>query len=577
MRIGGKVAKLLSGETYLGSAWLISPMHALTAAHCVKEADGECKLDLTLNFDGEDAPVPVEVNGAETGLLEDWDVAVLSVKASDSAQELSDLVIPLSGQQYRRGDQCYTHGYPQKDLEESPKGIMVCFQIVDPAHSLAFNKQNPVRVVHLAFASTSKNLQGLSGAPVFYESGDEGCAIGIISKHRNDDNSNIYAIPILEIRQLSQTIRNALNLSHNVRQAQKTLCLQVTKQHEVSWSAPILPSEAHVLWSSESLVEQVSCQARLSQMEPADRAFLRLINHAYLTKLGSPDYDDCCIRLNKSRADAGVEGAPAYPERSQAVDHESTLELPQSGSVEITLSNEAMAEVLHETMDAHTLEKLNEQFYKCLNNGNMGERDLEIEAELRNTMWETWKSWYSNLKSEKNLLRQILVRTLSASGHERADSEALIRIGRLSNEHLFLATLFCLALAASDVPLVLRSSGAGNFTLGEENGHVCGLKKFKGRGLQHRIGEHQWTTRYVILPHLNELYSVLLDSMKRYSPNRTPRLDAPGPTPVMITGDSGFFQALRSGAKYVRKYFDARRDEVSIKPNHLSARIEQEI
>lgn len=555
MPLAGKVAKLCSGNNHLGSAWLISSSYALTAAHCV-ELEGQIRPNLYLEFYGNNTPVPVEVDLSETAALADWDVAILCIKAEE--HELRDLVIPLSMTPCVRGQQCNAHGHPQNDLEANPAGITVNFTIVNPNHCL---RRNEIQVIHLAFASTSKNLQGLSGAPLFNrDSGNQDHAVGIISEHRRNDPSNIFAIPILEIARLSDIIKEALDRSLRAKDPQRNLHIQIADGHKISWSAPIQPSDAHLLWDENGPVEQISCPARRSQMGAVDRALLRLVNHSFLKEFDSTDYEGCCSCMNEARMAAGLDVCPPYPCKSEKSDRSPCQDACEFEFFD-TFSNEELAESLHKAMDAHTLEALNDQFHDCLYSGNMSGRDFKIEDDLRNRMWEIWNDWYYTLKSEKDLLRKFMVRVLSASGYERPDSEALIRIGRLSNEQIFRTILFCLALAASEIHLIPGSPEAGNFALGEDTCHACGVKKFKGSELKYRVGHNRWITKFVILPYLEEQYFTLLNSMSQYAPD-TPRLDSPGAHPIMVTGDSGFYIAMENGARYVRKYFIDRKDEM---------------
>lgn len=213
MSSGGKVAKLISSGKLKGSAWLISPTHAVTAAHCVRTEDDRIFPDLTLEFHGLETPIRVEIRDRDTDLLLDWDVAILTVL--NPAYDLEKLVIPLSRQPCQRGDRCYPHGHPSHDSHRNPLGFSFRAEVINPAHGYILRKNKAVEVIQFGDTTAWKNLHGISGAPIFNDSTGHknDAAIGIISEHRDEDEFNIYGIAILKIAESSSIVRKVLDSS----------------------------------------------------------------------------------------------------------------------------------------------------------------------------------------------------------------------------------------------------------------------------------------------------------------------------------------------------------------------------
>ena len=200
-----KVARLMSAGEFKGSAWLISTSHVLTAAHCVSSPDGIIFPDLTLEFH-EGPCVGATVHEKDLNL--DWDMAILTIPEHGHA--LESFVTPISRRPCRREDTCYLHGHASHDSDRNPDGFSLRADVINPNHLYRFGNV-PVEVIQFADTSAWRNLQGISGAPVFCDiPGYENHAIGFVSEHRQDDESNIYGISILKAAEFSAIIKKML-------------------------------------------------------------------------------------------------------------------------------------------------------------------------------------------------------------------------------------------------------------------------------------------------------------------------------------------------------------------------------
>lgn len=165
MDLKGKVAKLMVDGKLKGTAWLISASHALTAAHCVWTPDGVILSDVTdVTIEFHEGPC-VGVTVSETDLHSDCDMAILTI--SEQGHDLERLVTPLSRRPCERGDICYVHGHPGLDSERNPDGFSLRAEVINPKHRFRFASV-PVEVIQFGDTSAWENLQGISGAPVFW-------------------------------------------------------------------------------------------------------------------------------------------------------------------------------------------------------------------------------------------------------------------------------------------------------------------------------------------------------------------------------------------------------------------------
>ncbi|MGE0084151.1 MAG: hypothetical protein AB7S75_06985 [Desulfococcaceae bacterium] len=209
MNIKGKVARLFSDNKMRGTAWLFSTKHALTAAHCVRMADGIIYPNLILEFYGLNEKIPVTINNVDTDLLLDWDIVILTVQKE--CNNLRELVIPILNRKCQCQDKCYIHGHPAIDSERNLDGFSLKVEVINPEHLFFFRTGSSVEVIQFANMSAWKNLEGISGAPILI---NNKYSIGVVSEHREDDESNLYGIPIYKIAELSSIISETLSLSN---------------------------------------------------------------------------------------------------------------------------------------------------------------------------------------------------------------------------------------------------------------------------------------------------------------------------------------------------------------------------
>lgn len=563
MNLAERVARLFSGQKPLGSAWLISPAHALTACHCIRDGD-RFHGDLALRFGDEPRMARVAL-ARPADACKDLDVALLTVIDHNGA-DLDRRVIPLSRRMPAPSARICAVGYPQSTSSELLTPLRVDGVVGDTQASFLDATTSARIQIHVtAQISSFEQLTGASGGAVWLAD-DEGTpggpfATAVLLRALQVLPDNVYAVPVSSIARRFEEVHRALQSSpHRV---DGVLAIAAADDDRLQWSCGYAPADAGELWSDQTAVQQFVCDAsRRAIGTDCCQALLRLLIHSNLRSIhvrSCPDWEDDAACL-------GFSNRPSFAPYSPTAAFSALAALP---APPVCFQPDGLAEEIHGALDRGMLHRMDRELQQNLWGGSR--QRFSIDGGLKRCMRELWQSsWLPTLERQPALLRQFLVRLASCNETESPGGLALVQVGpRLPPEVLGDPLLFSLALSASGINIDPAKLDRGNAraTTQQVPAHVCGAEKLEGVDVAIALGRANppWNVPLVVLPPLREPYARLWrrSISMRHRPGR-PRLDAPGLPPVIIPRDGAFLDALEKGADALVDYVRMVREEIRL-------------
>jgi hypothetical protein len=546
------VGRLYSGESFLGSAWMVTPDTALTAYHCVFDESGQQINELNIEFSGVQGNVIVEHKNFNS----DFDVALLRVTSS---HDLASIVIPFSRKKIKTDDSTLAYGHSDAFKEE--------FEV----YSLPLNVVNPdfvlvggIKKIDLSYPGGAipneegGSILGMSGGPLVLRDEQE-YAIGVLTD-AHIEAQRVHASSLVSLANVFSELQEVLLLSPYVDTNSNVLVIDRADDGQIIWSCLEPPENADNLTLSNSQINEVICFADLSRLGEAAFALKRLFWHGDFREVKCRN---SIIEFEKLRSI-----------------HRKLEELPSSLPSWLEPPSTFTAENYPGPLTLMTEEDFCQRITNALNAGMLNRLNLEIEEcdsnELRKTeligvapessLWDgmlnVWSDWKQTLEQSEELNNQYLAHCLFTSASIKFSMKDLLCLGRKTSiSRLLKPTIFALALAASNVSIKPDCSCLGNFEVGGQRGHATGIERFKSGNILD-AANHAWKTNTVILPYLQMPF---LDLWKHREPmNRNvlsgPRLNDPGIPPLVISGDPGWMRALRGGESMVRSYYQEKFD-----------------
>lgn len=561
MPLSGKVAQLRVAGRHEGSAWLIDAQHALTALHCVEAEDGTPYAALSLHFHGEAEPVPVRVLARAAGL----DVALLQWSGSDPAllARLLLRVVPLARRPCQRGDDCLMRGHPGQSVASHPDGILVRGTVLATRHPLRHaGSELPViqfadNSIRAGYQGTT-NLQGLSGGPVMWDAaGQYDAAIGLVIAEGVAGNY-LHAVALADIAQQIPQVQQALAAAQQPNPNQRHICLMPGGDaSRWYWQAARGPDSVGELWGAAAFADRIECTVPLRRMGRLGKALVRLAAWANLAQIAVPDQAAWREQLQL------LEKAHRQPEPEPPLTALDASEPLVPGG--LLQDGDQLATTIQSSLNLKLLDLLDERLYRLLNGQGASQLGCEIEADLRQKMWQVWQSWRTRFEQHQVLLQRYLIRVFSVDGGLEYSDDALLCIGPCpqAQEQLLHSTVFALALAAASIDAVPEHGALGNLRIGQHSAHACGVKIKDGKRLSRFAATQEWKADILILPFLEG--ALLHEFEKNVSMTRTSGTlghDWPRFPPVAITGENAFLEALEHGAAAVHQYYQTRYDEI---------------
>jgi len=559
-----RVARLYSGQTFKGSAWLISPTHAVTARHCLITA-GLIAEDLTLSFPSGGPTIHVSLIADNP----DADVALLEVAIECRSGTLESRVLRLARRPLL---QPHLHlsvaGHPGSSLNQLSAAFRIDWRVIDV--NLPLPNGGPKHIYAQlggpsVTGSSREDLKGLSGGPAWCIDDIDGAdpfVAGMMLRVPALDN--IFIVPFSALVGWHEIVDDAISTSPH--RPDGPLCLELTRDGLVGWSsASASPGQSDILWGNASRVTSVSCRAKSAELgEDLFWALVRLIGHTSLPCLVA-DADEWkeAMRMQGIQTLASIVQCPRSVYRHSLAERVAEFE---------TRDASALAEEIHAALDLWLLNKVNSIITGILNCSVPSVLDYGIDGALSDGMLQLWQdTWYPLLTGDAHLLRSVLVRLASHNEAVRVDGPALACVGKSIGPNFSMLMepfIFALALAASGVDLAPASTGRGNLSLvtGGGDGHACGCERVKNQRISLSLPRSPtWGAALVLLPLMKEGFLGIYKKAQpmRQGGDKRPRIGEPGLPPVIVSSDRDFLVALGQGEAEVLAHVRSLHEELA--------------
>lgn len=541
---------LINGEPS-GTAWMIAPRFAVTAWHCVEEAESDAHI--TIRFGTSETKAATGPDDKEL------DVALLQILPGQNPPP------PLPLTALPTDDRptlpiWVGHGYPGEapelegglaingtigllcgDQYGSPRLILNCEQgINEPDFS------DPV-------------LGGVSGGPVLIP--DQNCVVAVLVRAPDPFGEKIVlATPVSAV--VSKFAEQLGELKLSSWNARLRLFAIYSKPNETGFLSNIDSDFIAAAWTDG--LNGGSSNLQFRECANLRRALLRLILHAdspseaTLQFRGAESWEADCSKLCRRVL-------PVVSEDSEAIMREFVWrELsadPISAGGEHFSCLEDIAATIHHACDAWVLEKLRILMDRFLSSDSKRPVTLlgyTIEEGIRDVIDSVWTDWQSRLEDDRELLHHFLAMMLTAEGDQEA-MHAIAGVGpRTVKPCLFPALVFSLAICACLPDRLSRPKPSQPGNLGEDDlaGHSCAVQLVGGERLQTSLRGHRWATPIVLLPQLGLPWIAVRAASTSFVDEHaglSASLDREPERDLVITLDNRVLEAMGSGLDELRQ------------------------
>ncbi|MBP2463941.1 MULTISPECIES: ABC-three component system protein [unclassified Rhizobium] len=231
-----------------------------------------------------------------------------------------------------------------------------------------------------------------------------------------------------------------------------------------------------------------------------------------------------------------------------------------------------LASIVHRRLDSWMLGKIDEHLHDFF----MSEEDpgaaigLEIGADLRDLMRDTWRVWREALEDDPSLLSRFLRLMVSATDEEGDAVQVLVGPRKLSP--IICGTALSLAVASVWGVTSPRGVRPGNLLRQiahvERTGHGCSADRILGKRTSVSAQTHDWKTNFVLLA-LEGTLDVAVQAEMTFAniETRQPSLvETTGSGPIMMWITEPLIEALSQGVDALSAFLAdvERRHEVQL-------------
>lgn len=552
-------AKIRIGGRITGTAWLVHPRHAITAAHCVGALGTAVEL-LFVNPISHAYDVPIAATVLVRDALQDGALLQLAT-APPGIPVLSIIQSPVDTR-----PQWLARGFPA--IAENNVHLFEARGTVGVTTALVQDGNPQVIQLNLANASSAPELRvdeitgnavhslaGLSGSAVrILDDLGAGHVIGIIRCSVTAMPQDIiYAAPIEALWDEFAPHLPGVTL-HRQSRTNGTVRTGPVVGSVISNIDEDLVAAA---WK-DNVVKDITVDLPWDATSPLIPAILRIILHqpgierlrvrnpaAWNARLHN--YADTWIALERFNLQ-GI-GNPAI-ECAQ----------PSTESGNSFSSGSAVAEVIHSACDRFVLEHVDQRL------GLLFEltqpRDIagyDIARDVLQQMKVTWAAWRSPLRADAALLHHFLALMLTHEGGHDCTLDPSPGAGPLTMEECILpAIIFGLAIAPIlPTTLAPKHPQPGNVGQNGTSGHACGILAIKRRRMEFELRGRQWQTQVVLLQGLRctaEVLQASTSTLLSGNHSQRPTLNRPAPSALVISRDEETEAAIGAGARQLRHH-----------------------
>lgn len=334
------------------------------------------------------------------------------------------------------------------------------------------------------------------------------------------------------------------------------VAIHLAANGNVLWAGDIQPSDIHLFWSPDSIVE-IYCDVRAADASRLLPALARVSAHAGGLTLFIRDAARWRNALSSLWSDRSHPG-PHLAFGSQIEDWRDPPHL--AGLAELPLSE--IVDTFQNSLDTSTLSAVHDALFDFLGPPALP-TGWAIEPALRERLWELWRVWKEALTIDQEKRRRFL--RLLASVHDEVDTDeaALVRIGpKIAIRYLAMPTIFALTFAAcSGRQVAPASRHPGNVSVDGLTGHTCGVEWINRHSIHALMaGQQNWTTSVVLLSELREAVQMMEGDirMDQITSDR-PKIGVPSLSerPIVIGANGDFLRALEEGTLAVQRFFQS--------------------
>lgn len=560
------VAKLSINGVLRGTAWLVTPTHAITAAHCVPRTLGD-SVELRFHnpngglFDSIAASVVVREDALDGALLRLCEALPVNMSALSVCRRGTIEGMAWNGIGFPQATETHVHGlkltgeiaWNQSSLNnvDSPPMIqLTCVQAANfgaPIHLDGMGKP-----VHF--------LAGASGAPVQVAT-QSNRVVGFVRCSPSPiANTTIYATPLDYLWQHFEEHLTGIQIHDWIGDP---ILFISGGDSESEVQTNYTASDVDRLWNGTSIQKIDTNLSHRSSIAIATASMRLMIHSPKVTQLAVLGRGGWAVEMKAALAEW-------IPVRVNPLDITSRCVERNEGNIaqgtKYTVSELALA--IHRDCDLWCLTRLDIRLVEIFDSDKPEMiSSYSIAPDVLKSMKVVWESWYPQLKNDPVLLHHFFALMLTPDGRHSCDGAACMGIGPLTVDECMLPTLlFCLALSPClSGKFSPRGVPPGNVGHDTFPAHACGIRIHRYQELDIALRNHLWFTRVVLLPGLIQSpasWEVEMTSFGTSLSNERPSLNRSPPTSVLLCCDEKIRFAIGTSLAAIQKYVDFRYEEL---------------
>tara|TARA_B110001469_G_C9648769_1_gene329853 strand:+ start:1636 stop:3363 length:1728 start_codon:yes stop_codon:yes gene_type:complete len=543
-------AKITENEELRGTAWLIAPTHAVTAAHCVSQGIGGI---YQLSFQSSTG-FHESVNAKVVSYHDTLDGALLEI-LGDLPANFSALEVCHRGSS--GGSRWKADGFPMV-TEGSVGSFTLDGSITQPTASrtsgvpviqlLCNQSDRPEKPLTLVDGTEASFLIGSSGSAIIVPSQNNRVVAIISFAPKAVEGSTIFATPI---DALWKHFKEHLpNVTPHTWQGDSHLFIRSREDSPEQVETNITIDDIDRIWTVGSAL-QLDCDLFTRSSPFTESALLRIMLHSKgHTAISTTQLPLLQQKLNRAMNDCIPISQPAsVPLKTNTrIDN-------RSGHIH---SDDSFAKEIHRHCDRWVLGKIDNELKGLFltPTGQTVKFDgYTIAADIIDSMKKTWEDWYSELnQGDGSLLHHFLTLMLTPHSDHNIDNDVGIGVGPLTIDRCILTSMiFSLALVPlMDEVLTPKRPDFGNLGSETWNGHSCGIVTYQNAKLDTHLVNHKWLTKIILLSGFEQSSDVLMTEVSRLDTSTSSQsvsLDQTPPSSLIIPCDRKIRIAISQGVE----------------------------
>ncbi|MGJ8649495.1 MAG: ABC-three component system protein [Opitutaceae bacterium] len=543
-------AKITENGELRGTAWLIDPTHAVTAAHCVSQGiDGIYQLSFQSST-GFHEPVDAKVVSYRDTL----DGALLEI-LGDMPANLTALEVCYRGSSGAPSWQA--DGFPQitEELVNSFRldGAISLLSTTrssgDPVIQLSCNQADrPYNELTVEDGSAASFLIGSSGSAIIVPS-QNNRVVGIISfAPKEVEGTTIFATPIDALWEHFQ--EHLPNVIPHTWQGDSHLFIRSKEDSPEEVETNLTTNDIDRIWTVGSALK-LDCDLFTRSSPFTESALLRIMLHSK----GHTDISTAQLPLLQQKLNRAMIDCIPISQPVSVLLNTNTGINNRSGHIH---SDDSFAKEIHRHCDRWVLGKIDNELKGLFltSTGQTVEFDgYTIAADIIDSMKKTWENWYSELnQGDGSLLHHFLTLMLTPHSDHNIDNDVGIGVGPLTIDRCILTSMiFSLALVPlMDEVLTPKRPDFGNLGSETWNGHSCGIVTYQNAKLDTHLVNHKWLTKIILLSGFEQSAEVLMTEVSRLDTSTSSQsvsLDQTPPSSLIIPCDRKIRIAISQGVE----------------------------